>query len=93
MNMLALISAIAGLLVLSLVVVLGNKIKNRWLRYLSIVVGIILALAVAGSLPSLLGDNEIRTSAEAGEYMLYLAVMMVVIKSMFFKKSTVKKQR
>lgn len=91
MNMLALISAIAGLLILSLVVVLGNKVKNRWLRYVSIVVGIVLALVVTGNVPALLGDAETYTSAKAGEYMLYLGVLVVIIKSMFFKKPAIKK--
>lgn len=86
MNLIALIAATIGLVILIVVVILGNKIKNRWLRYLSVIVGIVIALIAAGNLPPLLGDGEVSTSAKAGEYMLYLGIIVVILKSIFFKK-------
>lgn len=85
MNILALVSAIIGLSILILAVVFGNKIKNRWLRYLSVIVGIVVAIVAAGNIPPLLGDSEVTTSAKAGEYMLYLGIIFVIVKSIFFK--------
>ena len=86
MNSVALISAIIGLSILIFIVVFGNKIRNRWVRYTSVAVGIVVAIGITGSIPPLLGDTEVSTSAKAGEYLLYLGVAVVIIKSVFFKK-------
>lgn len=53
MNLIALISAVIGVSLLMLVVLFGNKLANRWLRYLAIIVGIFIAMAIAGSAPAL----------------------------------------
>ena len=88
MNLIALISAIIGLSILIVVVILGNKIKNRWLRYLSVVMGIVIALGVSGNILSLFGDGDVSTSAKVGEYLLYLGILAAIIKSVFFKKKS-----
>lgn len=85
MNILPVISACAGLAIMVAVVVVGNKLKNRWLRYLSVAVGLILALVVTGSIPLLFGVDDVKASAKAGEYMVYLGIVLVIIKSAFFK--------
>ena len=91
MNILALIAAIIGVVLMSLTVIYGNRIKNRWLRYLSALVGLVLSVVVMGSTPALLGDSSLETSGKAGEYMVYLIVVVVVIKSIFFRKKASKK--
>jgi len=40
MNIIALISALAGLFILIMIVIFGNKIKNRWLRCITILIGV-----------------------------------------------------
>lgn len=86
MNIIALISAIIGLTLLIVVVMLCNKVKNRWLRYLSIIVGIVVVFGVIGFIPQLFGDNKFSTSEKTGEYLLYLGVLLVIVKSIFFRK-------
>jgi high-affinity Fe2+/Pb2+ permease len=92
MNLIALASAIIGITILIFVVNFGNKIESRSLRYLSIIVGIIVAMLVAGNLPPLLGDGDVSTSAKAGEYMVYVGIIVVIIKSVFFKKKAGKEE-
>jgi H+/Cl- antiporter ClcA len=88
MNVIALIGAAVGLAILILTVFLGNKIKNRFMRYTSAAVGIIISIVVAGTIPGILGAHDTVTSSKAGEYMLYLAVVFFIIKALFFRKRT-----
>jgi hypothetical protein len=85
MNLIALISAVIGVSLLMHVVLYGNKLANRWLRYLAIIVGIFIALAITGSVPALFGDSDLSTSSKAGEYLFFLGILFVGIKSIFFK--------
>lgn len=86
MNIIALISAIIGLMLLVVVVMLCNKVKNRWLRYLSIFVGVVVVLGALGFIPQLFGDTKFITSEKTGEYLVYLAVPALIIKFLFFRK-------
>lgn len=85
MNLIALISAVIGMSILMLVVLFGNKLTNRWLRYLALIVGIFIAMAITGSVPTLFGDTDLSTSSTAGGYLFYLGISFAVIKSIFFK--------
>lgn len=86
MNIIALISAIIGLILLVVVVILCNKVKNRWLRYLSIFVGVVVVFGALGFIPQLFGDTRFTTSEKTGEYLLYLGVLFLIIKFSFFRK-------
>lgn len=88
MNIVALIAAIVGVVGMSLTVIYGNKIKNRWLRYISAVVGIILSIVVMSGIPLLSSDGSAKTGAIAGQYLGVLIIAIVVIKSIFFRKKT-----
>lgn len=86
MNIPALLAAIVGVILMSLTVYYGNKVQNKWLRYLSAITGIIISLLIMGYIPSLLGDDSTKTGAQAGNYLGILIVIIVVIKSIFFRK-------
>jgi hypothetical protein len=76
----AVVGALVGLVILFATVLLGNRIENRMLRYLAAAAGILAGLAVAGMIA---GDE----AAKAGEYMVYIAIPVVIVKTLFFKKS------
>lgn len=86
MNIIALITALIGLVMILIVIILSNKIKYKWLKAFAMTIGIVFAIGLAGSLPSLQGDNQTSTSAKAGEYMVYLGIAIWIIKSIFLKK-------
>jgi len=86
MNIIALISALAGLFILIMVVIFGNKIKNRWLRYLAILIGVFAAMAVAGIIPSLLGDDNMSTAADVGSYMVVLGIFYTIMHAIIASK-------
>ena len=86
MNYLALVAAIVGVTLMSLTVHHGNKVENKWLRYLAAISGIIASLIVMSYVPELFGDNTIETSTQAGTYLGALIVAVVIIKSIFFRK-------
>lgn len=90
MNLTALIGAVIGLGLLAITVTIGDKISNRLLRWLAAAVGLVISVAVAAygseGLASLLGDDHSDTAGKAGEYMMYLAIVFFIIKSLFFRK-------
>jgi uncharacterized membrane protein YkgB len=86
MNYLALIAAIIGVTLMSLTVHYGNKIQNRWLRYLAATLGIIVSFVIMSFVPKLFGDNTIQTSNQSGVYLGVLIVTVTIIKSIFFRK-------
>lgn len=86
MNVIAMISAIIGVVILSLTVFYGNKIKPKWLGYLVAIVGIVIALGVMGYVPALLGDKSLETAQQGGNYLGMLIITVVLIKYLFFRK-------
>jgi len=87
MNIVALISAALGVVLLWFAVIFGNRVKNKWLGYLIAIVGIVVALGLIGSFPTLLGDSSLATSTKAGEYFGMLIIGSVIIKYVFFRSS------
>lgn len=86
MNIVAFLSAIIGVTCMSLTVIYGNRIKNKWLRYLSAIIGVSLSIVVMSSVPLLFSDESIDTTAKAGEYLVILIIAILIIKSIFFRK-------
>ncbi len=75
------VAALIGFVVAGLTVIFGNRIGNRWLRYLALIVGIVCALGVMGLIA---GDGE--AGSLAGQIFAGLVVAFYVIKSIFFRK-------
>jgi len=88
MNLLALVAALIGVILMSLTVYYGNKIVNKWLRYLAAITGILIAFLIMSYIPSLFGDNTNSTRSDAGTYLGALIVVVVIIKSLFFKNKS-----
>jgi len=88
MDVIALLSAIIGLILLIATVFFGNKIQNRWLRYVAMIVGIVIAVGTVGSLPPVFGITDTTTSAKAGEYLFYLGTVAAIINALFFRRKT-----
>ena len=90
MNVPALIGAVIGLGLLAVVVHLGNKINNRFLRWLAAAIGLVVSVTVAAygseGLAALLGDSHSDAAGKAGEYMMYLVLGFVFVKAIFFRK-------
>ena len=86
MNILALIAAVIGVTLMSLTVYCGNRVENRWLRYLAAITGIFASLFIMSYVPSILGDTSTSTSTQAGTYLACLIVGVLIIKSIFFRK-------
>ena len=86
MDVIALVSAIIGLILLIATVFFGNKIQNRWLRYVAVIVGIVIAVGTVGNLPPVFGVTDTTTSAKAGEYLLYLGIAAAIINALFFRR-------
>lgn len=86
MNIIALISALIGIIFVIIVFIIGNKIKNRWLRYLSVLIGILIAFVGMGYTPVLFGVKDHQTAADAGGYFFYLGILTLIIKGIFFRK-------
>lgn len=86
MNIIALVAALVGVILMSLTVHYGNKVKNKWLRYLAAISGILVSLIIMSYIPALFGDSSTTTGAIAGNYLGVLVVTVVIIKSIFFRK-------
>jgi len=86
MNSIALISALFTISCFALIVHLGNKIANRWLRYLFLIGGIVFSFVITSFIPPLLGDNKLSTSGTSGEYLVYIGLTYIVINLLFFRK-------
>ena len=86
MNLLAFIAALVGVVLMSLTVHFGNKVENRWLRYLSAIIGLVASFLIMSIIPSLFGDTSTETAGQAGSYLVILIVAVVIIKSIFFRK-------
>jgi len=90
MNLPAFIGAVIGLGLMAITVYIGNKINNRLLRWLAAAIGLVISVTVAAygseGLAALLGDNHSDTAGKAGEYMIYLVIGFVIVKSLFFRK-------
>ena len=89
MNLPALIGAVIGLGLLAITVYVGNKINNRFLRWLAAAIGLVISVTVAAygseGLAALLGDSQSDTAGKAGEYMMYLVIGFVLAKAIFFR--------
>jgi H+/Cl- antiporter ClcA len=85
-NIPALIAALIGLALFSITLLLGNKIQNKWLRYLSAIIGLVISLLIMSSMPSLLGDSSTKTASIAGTYFVYLIIGFAVLKIIFVRK-------
>jgi H+/Cl- antiporter ClcA len=88
MNIAALMAALVGVILMSITVHFGNKLENRWLRYLAAAAGLIGSIVVTSLVPGLFGDASNDTSALAGSYLVALIVAVVVLKSLFFRKKS-----
>ncbi len=87
MNIVALVAAIIGIAGVFLVLKYGKKIPNRWLRYLSITIGIIISFIITTLIPTLLFDDDsITTSADAGYYFGGIAFVYFIIMLLFVWK-------
>jgi len=86
MNIPALVAAFIGVILMSLTVYHGNKVPNKWFRYLAAISGIMISLIIMSYIPALFGDNTTKTGAQAGNYLGILIVTVVIIKSIFFRK-------
>ena len=86
MNTTALIAAIIASVLMSITVSYSNTKKNRWIRYAVAIAGVSLALIAIAYVPTLLGDTSPHTAAKAGEYLAYLIVAFIAIKTIFFRK-------
>jgi len=89
MNVVALIGVFVGLVGMMLIVKFGNQIGNRWFRYLVVIAGIALSIVAMSFTQVLIGGEDTESEAKSGEYLLYLGVAAVIIKSIF---STEKKE-
>ncbi len=91
-NLVALISALTGVSIwLFLSFVLISKIANPWLRSLSIVFIFVAVIGGAGVvIPTLFSNYELSTMLQTAEYELYLGVLYITIRSLFFKKANKK---
>ena len=74
----AIVAALAGLGVFALTVYFGNRIGNRWLRYLVMIVGIFAGLAAAGGLA-----RSVEESSLAGQILGGLILAYFVVKALF----------
>ena len=88
MDVIALVSAVIGLILLIATVFFGNKIQNRWLRYVAVIVGIVIAVSTVENLPPFFGVTDTTTGAKAGEYLLYLGIVTAIINSLFLHGCT-----
>lgn len=86
MNMPALIAALVGVTSMSFTVHFGNKITNRWLRYLAAAVGLLGSFIIMSYVPAVFGDTTSSTASLAGSYLGVLIVIAVIIKFIFFRK-------
>ncbi|MGH1428114.1 MAG: hypothetical protein ACRBEE_09245 [Arenicella sp.] len=86
MNLTALIASFIGVVLMAITVGYGNSIQNRWVRYAVALVGVLLAITAVGYLPSILGDPSTQASAKAGEYLAYIIVAYIAIKTIFFRQ-------
>lgn len=86
MNVLALISAIIGIAIVIWSVNYRKNIENKILKSSAIAIGLLVSLIVASNAPSILGDPRIETVEKVGEYYLYLGIISIIIKSIFFRK-------
>jgi len=80
----AILAALVGFLIAVATVTFGNRIANRWLRYLALLAGICCALA----LMSVLTPNQ-EVASLAGEIFAGLIVVAYALKSIFFRKKKV----
>jgi len=79
----AIVAALAGLGVFALTVYFGNKVSNRWLRYLVLIIGIFAGLAVTGGLA-----RNVEESNLAGQILGGLIIAYFVLKSLFGEKKS-----
>jgi len=75
------VAALIGFVLAGATLILGNRIGDRWLRYLALIAGIVCTLGVMGAIA---GDGE--AGALAGQIFAGMIVAFYVIKSMFFRK-------
>jgi predicted benzoate:H+ symporter BenE len=88
MDFIGLVAALVGLAVLYWVFVLANKISNRWARYLALIVGILVAISVAGNVPMLLGERDVATIRRAGEYVFAIGVLLAIVSTILRRKKS-----
>jgi len=78
------LAALMGFIVAGATVILGNRIGNRWLRYLALIVGVVCALGVVGFIVP-----DSKSGELAGQIFAGLIVAFYVVKSLFFRKKKV----
>jgi hypothetical protein len=80
MNIPALILALIGIALFVAAYKIGGKMDNRLIGGLIQIVGVIVAIVIPSALAS-----DTATSAQAGTYMVFIGVALVILKLLFFK--------
>ena len=81
MNIVALLLAVLGLIGIFIGFNLNRLVKNKYLGGLLQLIGVLGAIVLMSLVPV-----DGKTAAQAGQYLVYLAVIALIIKMLFFRK-------